>query len=177
MPQTEELRYPTGRFSYSESELNPETIQSWIDAIEGLPSRLEKALEGMSRKQLDTPYREGGWSVRRLVHHLADSHINAFIRSRFLLTEEVPTIMPYDQDAWAKLADSDLPVDASLDILRGMHQRWAHLLKSLDEADWKKELNHPDNGIMSMAKLTAMYAWHSNHHLAHITKLKERKGW
>jgi hypothetical protein len=147
--------------------------------IETLPLRLEAALAGWSDQQLDTPYRPGGWTVRQTVHHLADSHINAFCRLRLALTEEQPVIKPYDQNEWAKLADvKELPVQVSLDILKGLHARWTFLLKTLSEGEFQRSYVHPEYAkTYSVEEMVAVYAHHGNHHLAHITSLKERNGW
>lgn len=170
------LRYPIGKFEYDESA-GSKTIDGWISDIGHLPDRLERAVTDLNEEQLNTPYREDGWTVRQVVHHLADSHMNALIRVKLLLTEEEPTIKPYDEKAWAKLRDNELPIEESLNIIRGIHKRWVRVLHFAEDSDWKKILHHPENGPMSLKLLTSHYAWHGNHHLAHITTLKERKNW
>lgn len=172
----EKLKYPIGKFEYDESSGSKE-INEWIADIDRLPDRLAKAVVELSEKQLNTPYREGGWTVRQVVHHLADSHMNALIRVKLLLTEKEPAITAYSEKEWAKLRDNDLPIEVSLDIIQGVHKRWVRVLEFVADDDWSKTLNHPENGIMDLKLITAHYAWHGNHHLAHITTLKERKNW
>lgn len=172
----EKLRYPIGKFNYDKSAGSRE-VNEWISDIDRLPDRLENAVINLSEEQLNTPYREEGWTVRQVVHHLADSHINAFIRVKLLLTENDPDITAYDEKKWAELRDNELPIEVSLNILRGVHKRWVRVLEFVSEDEWQKTLNHPENGVMDLKLLTAHYAWHGNHHLAHITTLKERKNW
>lgn len=172
----EKLRYPIGKFSYDKSS-RPRKISEWIADIDRLPDRLENAVLNLSEEQLNTPYREGGWTVQQVVHHLADSHINAFIRVKLLLTENKPDVTAYDEKKWAELRDNQLPIEVSLNIIRGVHKRWVRVLEFVSEDEWQKTLNHPENGVMDLKLLTAHYAWHGNHHLAHITTLKERKNW
>lgn len=172
----EKQRHPIGKFEYDKSSGSKE-INEWIADIDRLPDRLSKAVLGLSEKQLNTSYREDGWTVRQVVHHLADSHMNALIRVKLLLTETEPKVTAYDEKEWAKLRDNDLPIEVSLDILRGVHKRWVRVLEFVSDDDWNKTLNHPENGIMDLKLLTAHYAWHGNHHLAHITNLKDRKNW
>lgn len=170
------LKYPIGKEQYDESA-GPKEINEWISDIDRLPDQLTNAVIGLSEEQLNTPYRDGGWTVRQVVHHLADSHMNGLIRVKFLLTEEEPTIMPYNEKEWAKLRDNDLPIELSLDILKGVHKRWVRLLEFVSKDEWSKTLNHPENSVMDLKRVTAHYAWHGNHHLAHITTLKERRNW
>lgn len=172
----EDPRYPIGKFKYDKNA-GPKEINSWIADIDRLPDRLNNVVTGLSEEQLNSPYREDGWTLRQVVHHLADSHINALIRVKLLLTEDEPTIKAYDEKAWAELRDNDLPIEESLNIIRGVHKRWVRVLEFTEEDDWSKILHHPENGPMSLKLLTAHYAWHGNHHLAHITTLKERKNW
>lgn len=172
----DQLKYPIGKFEYNDPS-DEKQFAVWIDDIETLPIRLINSIISLSGEQLNTPYRKGGWTIRQVIHHLADSHLNAFIRTKLLLTEDEPTIKPYDEKTWAKLTDNDLSIEPSLQIIKGVHNRWAHVLKNIDSADWDCILNHPENGSMNLKNLTAMYAWHGNHHLAHITSLKERKNW
>jgi hypothetical protein len=164
----EHLQYPIGKFTAPES-VTPTMRQGWIETIAALPQQLEDALQGITEAQLDTPYRPEGWTVRQVVHHLADSHLNAFCRLHLSLTEDAPTIKPYNEAAWAKLPDSSLPVIHSLDMLRGMHFRWVHLLRNMSEADFQRTYIHPQYGkVYSMDTMTALYAWHSEHHLGHV---------
>jgi hypothetical protein len=171
-----DLRYPVGKFKYDENA-DAKAIDGWIADIDRLPDRLNNAVNGLTEEQLDTPYREDGWTLRQVVHHLADSHMNALIRVKLLLTEYEPTINPFDEQKWAELRDNDLPIEESLVIIRGVHKRWVRVLEFTSDNDWDKILHHPENGPMSLKLLTAHYAWHGNHHLAHITTLKERKNW
>jgi len=164
----ENLQYPIGKFVAPESA-TPAMRQEWIAAIAALPQRLEAALDGITDSQLDTPYRPEGWTVRQVVHHLADSHINAYCRLHLVLTEDSPTIKPYFEAKWAQLPDSSLPVAPSLDILRGIHQRWVYLLNNLADTDWQKHYIHPQYGkIYTMDTMSALYAWHGEHHLGHV---------
>lgn len=170
-------RYPIGRFSPDLSS-SPETRTRHIDEIAGLPVRMRQVVAGLSVQQLDTPYREGGWTVRQVVHHVPDSHLNAYIRTKLTLTEETPTIKPYDEHAWAQLKDSALtPVEVSLALLDAVQSRWVTLLRSLTAADFARKFNHPEAGEHDMDWLVALYDWHGNHHLAHITTLKQRMKW
>ncbi|HVE55561.1 MAG TPA: bacillithiol transferase BstA [Pyrinomonadaceae bacterium] len=171
-----DLRYPVGEFDPS-VEVTPELRKEYIQTIADLPKRITEAVAGLSEEQLETPYRPEGWTVRQTVHHVADSHINSLCRFKLALTEENPTIRPYFEDRWAELADSRLPVDVSLKLLEAVHLRWSALLDSLTEEDFKRLLVHPDSGEWTIEKFLALYAWHSRHHTAHITHLRERKGW
>jgi uncharacterized damage-inducible protein DinB len=177
MTDLEELRYPIGRFiPPSSSPPAIRTIQ--IETLSSLPVNLQSAVCDLSDTQLDTPYRDDGWSVRQLVHHVADSHTNAYVRCKLALTEDWPTIKPYDEAAWANLADSrELPVNVSLEMLSALHGRWVALLGSLSEEDFEKGYNHPELGKQNLARVLALYAWHSRHHTAHITSLRSRLGW
>jgi hypothetical protein len=176
MDEQEKLRYPIGRFERGLSD--PGSRAERIQTIASLPSELRQVLAGLSDEQLDTPYRPGGWSVRQLVHHLADSHANSALRFRLALTEEKPVIKPYKQDAWALLEDARTgPIEPSLMLLEGLHARWATLLRSLDSAQFDRVLVHPETGEITVDFLLQIYAWHSRHHLAHINGLKQRQGW
>jgi DinB superfamily len=167
------LRYPIGKFDRSRLDRAEN-----IAAIAGLPSALRAAVADLSDPQLDTPYREGGWTVRQLVHHVADSHINASVRMRLALTEDWPTIKPYEEAEWAKLSDArTLPVEVSLALLEALHRRWVVLLESLAEADWARGYVHPESGRESLVTVAAIYGWHSRHHVAHVTELRKRMGW
>lgn len=169
------LSYPIGKYT-TPVEITEGHMNAWIDIIETFPAKLEKAVRWLSSAQLDTPYRPGGWSIRQLVHHIADSHMNAYVRLKLGLTEDNPNIKPYDQDAWAKLPDSKLLVEISLGIITGVHQRWVTILKSVE--DWERTVYHPEQlATMTLDDLTGQYAWHCEHHLAHVLKLIEREGW
>jgi hypothetical protein len=176
MSELDQLRFPVGRFHAAASS-TPESRAAQIETIRLLPEQLKKAVAGLTDAQLDTPYREDGWTLRQVVHHIADSHANAFIRFKLALTEAWPTAKPYNQAAWAKLADSKMPIAPSLAMADGIHTRWAALLASLTDADFARGFNHPENGKVDLATALAMYDWHARHHLAHITGLKTRKGW
>lgn len=173
---SEDLRYPIGDFD-SNVEINSETRKNFIRTIEDLPEKIRTSVDKLSDDQLDTPYRPEGWTVRQLVHHIADSHLNAYCRFKLALTEEFPTIRPYYEDRWAILADSKLPIEDSLKIIEGVHTRWAAILSSMTDEDFQRKLNHPESGEWSLEKFLALYNWHSKHHAAHITSLCERKGW
>lgn len=166
-------RYPIGRFTPDPTS-SPETRARHIDGIATLPSRIRKAVSGLSQQQLDTPYREGGWTVRQVVHHVPDSHLNAYIRCKLALTEETPTIKPYDEAAWSRLKDSELtPSEVSLALLEAVHARWVTLLRSLRAEDFARRFNHPEAGVHDLDWLVAIYDWHGNHHLAHITSVRD----
>jgi uncharacterized damage-inducible protein DinB len=150
----------------------------WIGEIAAAPSKYRAAVAGLNDRQLDTPYREGGWTVRQLIHHVPDSHMNAYIRFKLALTEEEPTIKPYDEGAWAKLSDTrGTPVAVSLATLENLHTRWVTLLKGMTEEEFQRKLRHPERGLVSLENNLALYAWHSKHHAAHITSLREREAW
>ena len=170
----EALRYPIGRFR---ADAVATTRAEQIETLRQLPVRLHEAVRGLNDAQLDTPYREGGWTVRQLVHHIADSHANSYVRFKLALTETNPIIKPYDEGAWARLADSRLPIDSSLAILNGVHARLVALLESLTDGDFARTFQHPERGPMSVAENLALYEWHSLHHTAHITRLRQRMGW
>jgi hypothetical protein len=170
-------RYPVGKFRRPES-VTPADRAAAIAAIAEMPGKLSKALKGLDAKQLATPYREGGWTVQQLVHHIADSHMNAFIRIRLALTEDWPTINAYDEKAWAMLHDSTAaPAGWSVGLIEGLHGRWVMLLESLKGEQWARGVKHPERGPMSLELATLLYGWHSKHHVAHITRLREREGW
>jgi hypothetical protein len=176
MTNLDDLRYPIGRFIPPASSM-PGMRDAYIETLRLLPEQLRAAVNGLNDSQLDTPYREGGWTSRQVVHHLADSHMNGYIRFKLALTEDWPTIKPYDQAAWANLADSRLPVDVSLTLITVLHQRWVALLESFSEEDFRKGYTHPESGRMNLATALALYEWHSRHHIAHITSLRKRQGW
>jgi uncharacterized damage-inducible protein DinB len=171
-----DFRYPIGKFTYG-TYLEEQKPQ-YLSEIEQTPARLRAAVKGLSDAQLDTPYRPGGWTVRQVVHHVPDSHMNAFIRFKLALTEDEPTIKPYAEDRWAELGDvAATPIETSLCLLDCLHQRWVKLMRSLTPEQWKRTFHHPEIGVMSLDKTLAMYAWHGRHHVAHITSLREREDW
>jgi uncharacterized damage-inducible protein DinB len=173
----DELRYPVGRFERPAS-FTPEERRSAIADIAATPARLRDAVRGLSDAQLDTPYRPDGWTVRQVVHHVPDSHMNAYTRLKLALTEDTPTIKPYDEAAWAKLEDArSTPIETSLSILDGVHDRMIRILNAMTPSDFERKLNHPESGIMSLDQLLAMYRWHGKHHVAHIRNLRSRSGW
>ena len=171
-----DLRFPIGAF-VRPLRLEPDERRAAIDQIRGTPSRFRSAVQGLDERQLDTPYRPGGWRVRQVAHHLPDSHLNAYIRCKLALTEDRPTIKPYDEAAWARLQDSRLPIDVSLRLLDAVHERWVVLLESLSEAEWGRTFVHPEVGVSRLDQLVALYAWHGPHHVAHVTSLRDRMGW
>jgi hypothetical protein len=172
-----DLRYPIGQFKF-EGPFNENERQKLIAEIEETPSKLRDAVRGLSEQQLNTPYRPGGWTIRQVVHHLPDSHLNSYIRFKLALTEDQPTIKPYSQEKWAELHDyKNTPVEISLSLLEMLHTRWVILLRSMKESDFKKGFNHPEQGIVSLERTLNLYAWHGKHHVAHITSLRERMGW
>lgn len=172
-----DLRYPIGKFSY-EGRLSEAQKQEALSNIEQAPVKLRAAVKGLSDAQLDTAYRPGGWTVRQVVHHLPDSHLNSYVRFKLALTEDEPTIKPYAEDRWAELADTKAtPIEVSLSLLDSLHDRWARLLRSLTDDDWKRTFRHPALGVMDLEKSLALYSWHGRHHVAHITALRVREGW
>lgn len=177
MTDLDDLRYPVGRFNPPAASLSG-VRAAQLQTLRMLPERLRAAVAGLSDAQLDTPYRDGGWTVRQVVHHVADSHATAYIRCKLALTADWPTINAYDEAAWAELADSrSLPVDVSLAMIEALHVRWAALFESLAAEDFQRGYNHPEYGKVDLAKALAMYEWHSRHHTAHITTLRARQGW
>ncbi|MFD0824539.1 YfiT family bacillithiol transferase [Neobacillus sp. M.A.Huq-85] len=171
-----DMKYPIGKFQFN-GEITNNITKDWINEIESLPRLLRDAVKDLDNEQLDTPYRSGGWTVRQVIHHLADSHMNAYCRFKLALTEEKPVIRPYDETKWAELSDYKLPIDISLSLLEALHHRWKNLLRSLSPADMEKTFIHPESGEVSVGKNIGIYAWHGRHHLAHITSLCNRKGW
>lgn len=169
MENMEYLQYPIGKFTFPES-VNKDHINQWITEIGALPGDLLKIIEPLNEEQLDTRYREGGWTIRQVVHHLADSHINSYVRFKLALTENTPTIKPYYEDRWAQLPDNDfVPVQVSMDLLTNLHKRWTALLKALSWDDLQREFYHPENKRnIKLAQNLALYAWHGKHHLAHV---------
>jgi uncharacterized damage-inducible protein DinB len=174
---TDDLRYPTGKLKF-DLNVTPEKRRAWIAAIREAPAAMRAAVKGLSDAQLDTPYRPGGWTVRQVVHHVPDSHLNAYVRVKLALTEDNPTIKTYDESAWANLADTKMtPPETSLVLLEKVHERWVRILESMSEADFSRPLTHPEMGPMTIDKLIQMYAWHGRHHVAHITALRSREAW
>ncbi len=172
-----DLQYPIGKFEWT-GESSEEKRRGCIAAIEEAPAKFRAAVKGLTAKQLDTPYRPGGWTVRQLVHHLPDSHMNAYVRFKLALTEDKPTIKPYEQELWANLADTKTtPIETSLALLESLHERWAALLRSLTAADFARTFLHAEMGEVSLDKTLGLYAWHGAHHTAHITSLRQRMGW
>ncbi len=170
-------RYPVGKFEMPTSFSEADRKQR-IAEIEQLPAKMRAAVKSLGEEQLDTPYREGGWTVRQVVHHVPDSHLNAYVRWKLTLTEDTPTIKPYVEAEWAKLADSTLPVEISLSLLEGVHGRWAAVIHAMRPEQWSREFFHPEmSKKMNLDQLLALYAWHSRHHEAHITSLRERMDW
>jgi hypothetical protein len=169
-------RYPVGPSPVREA-IEEAHISHYVASLAALPENLRSAVYGLNDAQLETPYREGGWTVRVLVHHIADSHMNAYIRTRLALTEDWPVVKGYDENMWAKLADSKLPVEVSLELLESLHRRWVAMFQSLTGADWERGYQHPENGRTTVLQALALYEWHSRHHVAHITELRKSKGW
>jgi uncharacterized damage-inducible protein DinB len=174
----DELRYPVGRFHF-DGDTSSRAREQRIADIAAAPAQLRAAVDGLSPAQLDTPYRPGGWTVRQVVHHLPDSHINAYTRIKLALTENEPTIKPYEEARWAELPDGrDGPIELSLTLLEALHQRWVLLLRSLRQDDFRRRFRHPEHGrLMDLDEIVAMYAWHGRHHVAHITSLRQRMRW
>jgi hypothetical protein len=172
-----DLSYPIGKCEYPPS-VSTEARNQHIADLEAASGRLRQAVDGLNDAQLDTPYRPGGWTVRQVVHHCADSHTNAYVRFRLALTETQPTIKPYDEKKWAELMDArTLPVEVSLELIDGLHRRWAALLRSFHDSDFSRTLNHPELGVLRLDTYLASYGWHCRHHTAHITGLRDRMGW
>jgi len=170
-------RYPIGKFSF-ECPLSHDQRVEFLEDIEQAPARLKAAVKGLSAQQLDTPYRDGGWTVRQVVHHVPDSHLNSYIRFKLALTEEEPTIRPYMEDRWAELPEAKTaPIELSLSLLEDLHKRWILMLRAIQPAEWKRTFRHPEIGPMTLEKNLALYAWHGRHHVAHVTALRERMGW
>ncbi len=178
MENMDDLRYPAGRFSAPEV-ISPADIRAWIAELENLPERLRAAVSGLSAGQLDTSYRPRGWTLRQVVHHLPDSHMNAYIRFRLALTEDNPVIRPYREDLWAETGDArDGAVQVSLDLLECVHRRWTSLLGTMSPESFRRTYYHPENQqTYRLDAVLALYAWHGAHHLAHITGTIRRQGW
>ena len=175
---TDDLRYPIGQFRF-EGGGDPRRREERIGEIASAPAHLRAAVAGLSPSQLDTPYRDKGWTVRQVVHHLPDSHLNAYTRMKLALTEDEPTIKPYEEARWAELPDARTgPVEISLGLLESLHHRWVLLLRQLRPADFGRRFRHPELGrSLELDELIALYAWHGRHHVAHITNLRHRMGW
>lgn len=176
--ELEKQRYPIGQY-IKPNQINEDDIKSYISDIEKLPGELRELVSGFSDEQLNTKYREGGWTVRQVIHHIADSHVNAYTRFKLALTEDMPTIKPYYEDEWAELEDGkNAPVDVSLNLLDALHERWVRMLRSLNKKDFEKVFFHPEHGKeFSLDEIAGMYSWHGKHHFAHIDRLKKNKGW
>ncbi|MFF2157620.1 YfiT family bacillithiol transferase [Paenibacillus chitinolyticus] len=173
----EDLRYPIGTFTY-EGEISPEQIQDWLEELAAAPSQLRRAVTGLTEEQLDTPYRPGGWTVRQVIHHVADSHMNSYVRFKLGATENEPVIKPYEEQLWAELEDGKTaPPEISLALLDALHDRWVRWIRTLDEAGWARTFLHPANGPTTLARGLGLYVWHGKHHTAHITSLRERMSW
>lgn len=178
MPEDlENLQYPIGRF-LAPTFVTAVDRAKWLRAMADAPAQLRAAVAGLDDEQLNTSYRPGGWTLRQLVHHLADSHLNSYVRMRLALTEDHPTIRPYNEKSWAKLEDAkSAPIGMSLDLLDALHRRWLALLADLSAREWRRTYFHPETGDMTLEAVLALYAWHGRHHTAHITSLRQREGW
>ena len=176
-PTLDPLRYPTGTWAPLPADTPLATLTALVDRIAATPAALRSAIDGLGEEQLDTPYREGGWTVRQVVHHVADSHMQAYARTKKALTEDAPTIMTYDEARWAELPDTRLPIAPSLALLEALHLRWDVILRSLGTAEFARGYRHPELGEMPLRTVVALYAWHGAHHVAHVTGLRARMGW
>ncbi len=177
-PSIEELKYPIGKVKLPQI-IEPKHIEAWLSILEETPATLKHLVRNLDEKQLDTPYREGGWTIRQVLHHLVDSHMNSYIRFKWTLTEDEPVIKAYFEERWAELEDSKGgPVDLALQALEALHKKWTYLLKGLDRDQLKRCFIHPEsNGRVSLEQNIGIYAWHSQHHIAHIERLMKRRGW
>ena len=172
-----DLRYPVGKFSYDPA-VTPTSRQVCITQIANAPAALREAVARLNDAQIETAYRPGGWTVRQVVHHVSESHMNAYIRFKLALTEDNPTIKPYNETAWAEVADTArTPVDTSLRMIDALHERWVILLQSMEGSDFTRPLQHPERGPMTLDMMLQLYSWHGRHHVAHITELRAREGW
>lgn len=175
---SDDLRYPTGPFESVSRRLTPDERAHHIDSIEGNPARMRAAVAGLGDAQLDTPYRDGGWTVRQVVHHVVDSHLNAYVRFKLAVTEDRPTVCTYEEKLWAELPDAkSAPIDGSLAMLEYLHARWVAFLRALDADAFRRVFVHPELGELNVDILLEIYGWHGPHHEAHITRLREREGW
>ncbi len=170
-------RYPIGKYEQPK-EVTPAARKQAIEEIAAAPAKMRAAVKGLNDAQLDTAYREGGWTARQVVHHVADSHLNAYVRLRLALTEDEPTIKPYAEGSWAELPDAkSAPVEVSLAMMDSLHDRWVRLLRTLSDGDYAKTFRHPEHGVRTVDWLLFLYTWHGKHHTAHITQLRQAKGW
>jgi len=170
-------RYPIGKYERRDV-LTPDERAAMIEQIAATPAKMREAVAGLTPQQLETPYRDGGWTLRQVVHHVPDSHMNSYVRFKLALTEQSPTIRPYDEARWAELADSrETPLETSMTLLESLHDRWVRLLRSMAADDFQRTLKHPENGQMTLDAMVAIYAWHGRHHVAHITSTRARNGW
>jgi len=176
-----DLRYPIGKFQWIQPDTEEQSAKDrerYIQVLAKLPVQMRSAVQGLSPEQLNTPYRPEGWTVRQVVHHVPDSHMNAYIRTKLALTEEQPQIKPYDEAAWAMLPDNKItPIEVSLQLLAALHSRWVDTLQAMRPADFGRTFSHPERGVQTLDNMLALYAWHCAHHLAHITSLRERMHW
>jgi uncharacterized damage-inducible protein DinB len=172
-----DLRYPIGKFQ-PKPQLTDDERQALIHQLVEAPVKLRQSVSGLMEEQLDTPYRPEGWTVRQVVHHLPDSHFNAYVRMKLAMTEQQPTIKPYEQQLWAELSDAKTaPIEMSLTLFESLHKRWVLFLQSLKSSDFARTINHPESGVMNLDRILQLYAWHGRHHTAQITSLRERMGW
>jgi uncharacterized damage-inducible protein DinB len=172
-----DARYPVGKYE-EPAKVTPELRSRAIQEIAATPEKLRAAVKGLDDAQLDTPYREGGWTVRQVVHHVADSHMNSYVRFRLALTETEPTIKPYEESAWAKLEDAaHAPIEVSLRLIEPLHERWVRLLRSMKPEQFSRTFRHPEHGARTIDWMLFLYEWHGKHHTAHITELRKQKGW
>jgi uncharacterized damage-inducible protein DinB len=171
-------RYPIGKFQWSGGEATAKERAERIAQIAACPAGMRAAVQGLDDAKLDTPYRDGGWTVRQVVHHVPDSHMNAYVRFKLGLTEDTPTIKPYHENSWAQLPDSrTAPIGLSLVLLESVHARWVLVLRAMRDTDFARTINHPETGVQTLDRVLALYAWHGRHHIAHVTSLREKRGW
>ena len=176
-PGKTDPRFPTGTFTF-DPDVTPEKRQRSIAAIRETPAALRAAVSGLTAEQIETPYRDGGWTVRQVVHHVPESHMNAYIRFKLALTEDNPTIKPYDENGWVNLPDiPKTPIETSVVLLEMLHARWVALLETMKAADFARPLVHPEIGAVTLDRMLQLYAWHGPHHVAHVTQLRKQRGW
>jgi hypothetical protein len=177
-PDSEAIRYPIGRF-VKPDRFNPADRRSWLQAIAALPSWLDVLMQNLDAEQLETPYREGGWNMNQVIHHLADSHMNAFIRLKLALTENEPTVKPYEETRWAETPEiQSVPANVSITLLHALHRRWTDLLERMTDTDWERGYYHPElQQVVPLWEMTAKYAWHGRHHMEQLRAMREREGW
>jgi len=172
-----DMRFPLGKFTYDGPPSQEQRLK-WIDDIERAPAALREAVRGLSAQQIETPYRDGGWTVRQVVHHVPESHMNAYIRFKLALTEDDPTVKSYMEDRWAQLPDVEsTPLEVSLALLDALHDRFGRVLRGIKSDQWGRSFRHPELGLVTLDRNLALYSWHGRHHVAHITELKRRMGW